>query len=423
MNINSYMKVFKFGGASVKDANGVKNLLLVLRKLDYQEVLLVVSAMGKMTNAFEKIVDSYYYKNKDLELNIEAVTRFHKNIINDLFTDKKETVLTEVQVFLDELNYFIQKNDSTDYDFVYDQIVSKAELISSLICSSYLKDNEVVNNWVDVRKCIKTNNVFRRARVDWKKTNEQIKNNIDKTKLTITQGFIASDNFGKTTTLGREGSDYTAAIFAYCLQAKEVSIFKDVAGVLNADPKEFDETTLLNQISYKEAIEMAFYGASVIHPKTLQPLQRKEIPLYVKSFSSPLEKGTSVSKGLNLEPKIPCFIVKKNQILLSISDKEFHFVMEDDISEIFNYLHQFKLKVNLIQNSAISFTVCIEDNFNKFDALIQRLQVKYKVLYNKNLTLYTVRHFTKNAIQEIEKDKEVLIKQLSRETAQIVVKN
>ena len=417
------MRVFKFGGASVKDANGVKNVLLVLQKLGCQEVLLVVSAMGKMTNAFENIVNSYFYKKENLESNIEFVARFHKNIVNDLFTDKKEEVLIEIQVFLDELNHFIKNNNSTDYDFIYDQIVSKAELISSMICSSYLKDNEVKNNWVDVRKCIKTNSVFRRARVEWKETNKQIKNNIDKTKLTITQGFIAGDDFGKTTTLGREGSDYTAAIFAYCLQAKEVSIFKDVAGVLNADPREFDKTILLNQISYKEAIEMAFYGASVIHPKTLQPLQRKEIPLYVKSFLNPLEKGTSVSKGLDLEPKIPCFIVKKNQILLSISDKEFHFVMEDDISEIFDYLHQFKLKVNLIQNSAISFTVCIEDNFNKFDTLIQKLQVKYKVLDNKNLILYTVRHFTRNAIQEIEKDKEILIKQLSRETAQIVVKN
>ena len=417
------MKVYKFGGASVKDANGVKNLLKVLQKLEYPKVILVVSAMGKMTNAFENIVDAYFYKKETLQSNIDTVIAFHQEIINELFTARKREVTDNINSFYTEIDDFIKNNNSSDYDFIYDQIVSKAELISSTICSVYLQETGLDNNWLDVRKCIKTNSVFRSARVDWYKTEAQIKNHIATKKLTITQGFIASDDYGKTTTLGREGSDYTAAIFAYCLQAKEVSIFKDVAGVLNADPRVFDKTILLNQISYKEAIEMAFYGASVIHPKTLQPLQRKEIPLFVKSFVSPLNKGTSVRKGLDLDPKVPCFIVKKDQILISISDKEFHFVMEDDISEIFDSLHQFKIKVNLIQNSAISFTVCIEDNFKTFDKFMAKLQSKYKVLYNRDLTLYTVRHFTEKAIQEIEKDKEVLLKQLSRETAQIVVKN
>lgn len=417
------MRVLKFGGASVKDAEGVRNLKKVLDKIGYKNTILVISAMGKMTNAFENIVNSYFYQKEELNSNIEVVVEFHKNIINDLFDNNKELTLNEVQLFFDELRFFLNNNNSSDYDFIYDQIVSKAELISSKICSIYLLENEIENDWADIRKCIKTNDDFRKARVDWDITTKQIKKHLLKSNLTITQGFIASDNFGKTTTLGREGSDYTAAIIAYCLDAENVTIFKDVQGVLNADPKEFNKTILLNQISYKEAIEMAFYGASVIHPKTLQPLLRKEIPLYVKSFVNPLNNGTSVSKGIVLEPKTPCFIVKKKQILLSISDKEFHFIMEEDISEIFNSLHQYKLKVNLIQNSAISFTVCIEDNFNKFDTLIQKLQIKYKVLYNKNLTLYTVRHFTENTIQEIEKDKEVLIKQLSRETAQIIVKN
>ncbi|MDH3321702.1 MAG: aspartate kinase [Flavobacteriaceae bacterium] len=417
------MKVLKFGGASVKDAKGVRNLKKVLETIGCDHTVLVISAMGKMTNAFEKIVDSYYYKKEDLQQNIEAVRAFHEQIINDLFPENYRDVLSDIQVFIDEINDFIQKNNSTDYDFIYDQIVSKAELISTKICSTFLNEHKLQNDWLDIRKCIKTNSVFRRARIDWEKTNEQVNTNIDKTKLTITQGFIASDDYGKTTTLGREGSDYTAAIIAHCLGAEEVSVFKDVAGLLNADPREFDATTLLNQVSYKEAIEMAFFGASVIHPKTLQPLQRKEIPLYVKSFIDPLARGTSVSKGVDLDPKIPCFIIKKNQILLSVSDKEFHFVMEDDISEIFDYLHQFKMKVNLIQNSAISFSVCIEDNFNNFEALFQKLHEKYKVLYNKDLTLYTVRHFTEDVVAEIEKNKEILIKQLSRETVQIVVKN
>ncbi|MCF6223968.1 MAG: aspartate kinase [Flavobacteriaceae bacterium] len=417
------MKIVKFGGASVKDAEGVKNLTKVLETIGYQNTVLVISAMGKMTNAFEKIVNAYYNKNDEFQKHIAIAKEFHDNIINELFVQNKEKVLASIQFYFDEIHDFVENNKITDYDFIYDQIVSNAEMISSKICSAFLNENNIIHHWVDVRECIKTDKVYRRARVDWQETEKQIKRQINKSKLSITQGFIASEKDGKTTTLGREGSDYTAAIFAYCLEAKEVSIFKDVQGVLNADPREFDKTVLLNQISYKEAIEMAFFGATVIHPKTLQPLQRKGIPLYVKSFKDPLKKGTSISKGLDIEPKTPCFIVKKNQILISISDKEFNFVMEDDISEIFDYLHQFKLKVNLIQNSAISFSVCIEDNFNNFDKFFQALCKKYKVMYNNNLTLYTIRHFADIDLSEIEKNKEVLIKQLSRETAQIVIKS
>ncbi len=415
------MKIYKFGGASVKDANGVKNILKILTELGHKDLLLVISAMGKMTNAFENIVDSYFNKKEELKDRIELVTNFHNAILSDLFSDPNHFVYEEINLYFDYINDFVKRNKSEDYNYVYDQIVSMAEMISTKICSIFLQENGFENNWLDVRKCIKTNSNFRRSRVNWERSTEMINKNIDRSKFIITQGFVASDENDKTTTLGREGSDYTAAIFAYCLQAKEVSIFKDVTGVLNADPREFDKTVLLNQISYKEAIEMAFYGASVIHPKTLQPLQRSKIPLYVKSFVNPLEIGTVVGKGKNIDPLIPCYIVKKDQILLSISDKEFHFVMEDDISEIFDYLYQFKMKVNLIQNSAISFTVCIEDNFNNFNALFGKLHAKYKVLYNKDLTLYTIRHFTDIALQEIEEGKDILVKQLSRETAQFVV--
>ncbi|MEN8125615.1 MAG: aspartate kinase [Bacteroidota bacterium] len=417
------MKIFKFGGASVKDAKGVENLLNVLQKTGYKNVLVVISAMGKMTNAFEEIVNTYFNKKSELNEKIENVINFHTKIANELFKDKSHYVFQEIQSIFDELNLFINHNSNTDYNFIYDQIVGNAELLSTKICSIYLLENGIENEWLDVRKCIQTDSNYRSARVHWDKTCTQINQKLEKRKLYVTQGFIAGDNFGRTTTLGREGSDYTAGIFAYCLQAKEVVIYKDVSGVLNADPKVFDQTILLNQISYKEAIEMAFYGASVIHPKTLQPLQRKEIPLFVRSFKDPLLNGTSVSKGLNLEPKTSCFIVKKDQILLSISDKEFAFIMEDDISEIFDFLHQFKIKVNLIQNSAISFSVCIEDNFNNFRPLLEKLKSKYKVLYNKNLTLYTIRHFTKDSINKIEDGKEIILKQLSRETAQIIVKN
>lgn len=417
------MRIFKFGGASVKDAAGVRNLFKVLQKVGYDEVLVVISAMGKMTNAFEEIVNSYYYKKDDLSFKVEKVKTFHEDIANELFLDSNHIVFNEVNIIIEDLQFFFNQNTSTDYNYIYDQIVSKAEIISTKICSSFLKDNGIENTWLDVRNCIKTNSEFRRAKVDWNKTCEQISKNLNKSQLYVTQGFIASDNKNNTTTLGREGSDYTAGIFAYCLHSKEVIIFKDVAGVLNADPRIFKQTVLLNQISYKEAIEMAFYGASVIHPKTLQPLQKKEIPLFVKSFINPLLKGTEVGKGIDIEPKTPCFVVKKNQILLSISDKEFAFIMEDDISEIFNLLHQFKMKVNLIQNSAISFSVCIEDNFNNFKPLFDKLKLKYEILYNGNLTLFTIRHFTDKAINKIEKNREVFLKQLSRETVQIVVKS
>ncbi len=419
------MKVYKFGGASVKDAEGVRNLKRVLDNVGYKDTILVISAMGKMTNAFEKLVSAHLTSDDDeAEINrFEDILDFHTDILKDLFKDEGHPVFEECEDLFDDLNGFLFDNNSSDYNYVYDQVVGFGELLSTKICSAYLNEHGVKNKWVDIRKCIKTNDDFRKASVNWDITTKLIKKHLSGSNLTITQGFIASDNFGKTTTLGREGSDYSAAIIAYCLNVEEVTIFKDVPGVLNADPKEFKNTKLLQQISYKEAVEMAFFGASVIHPKTLQPLQRKGIKLKVKSFVYPLEKGTKVSKGLDIEPKIPCFILKKDQILLSISDKEFHFVMENDISEIFEYLHRFKFKVNLIQNSAISFTVCVEDNFNNFESLIQKLSSKYNVLYNKNLTLYTIRHFNDDAIAEIEFEKEVLIKQLSRETAHIVVKN
>lgn len=417
------MKIYKFGGASVKDADGVKNLLKVLKEVGYDESLVVISAMGKMTNAFEKIASSYYNKNKDFSSTIETAIEFHKKIVDDLFFESKTKITTEIELIFDELLFFIENNTATDYDYIYDQIVSKAELISTKICSYYLSENGIDNNWLDVRKCIKTNSDYRRAGVNWEITSKLIKEHVKGSSLIITQGFIASDNKNNTTTLGREGSDYTAGIFAYCLDVEKTIIFKDVAGVLNADPRNFDDTILLDQISYREAIELAFYGASVIHPKTLQPLQRKEIPLFVKSFKKPENKGTVVRKGVNLIPKTPCFIVKKNQILLSISAKDFSFIMEDDISEIFDFFHQYKLKVNLIQNSAISFSVCLEDNFNTFKELYEKLKLNYLCLYNENVSLFTIRHFTETSIREIEKGKEVLVKQLSRETVQIVVKN
>ena len=414
------MKIFKFGGASVKDANGITNVFDVLQKVGYQNVLLVVSAMGKTTNALEIIIKNYFEKSNQLNASVQEVKKYHNQILLDLFQDDKMDVFTVVNNHFTDLDYFLSHNKSPNYDFVYDQIVSYGEIISSTILHYYMMYRDVESQWLDVRSYIKTDNNYRDAEVNWDITQKNIGKIAKKKSLFITQGFLGSDENGFTTTLGREGSDYTAAIFAYCLNAESVTIWKDVPGVMNADPRYFENATLLNQISYREAIELAFYGASVIHPKTLQPLQKKEIPLFVKSFLNPMLPGTSVSKGQDLDPKLPCFIVKKQQLLLSLSSIDFSFIMEENISEIFQLFHLHKMKVSLIQNSAISFSVCLEDKFGHFEILKKILSKKFQVSFNENVSLYTIRHFDQKASDMVEKNKTVLLKQLSRETLQIV---
>jgi len=416
------MKIFKFGGASVKDAEGIKNVFNLLNSVGANEVLLVISAMGKTTNALEVVIKNYFEKSSAFHASLQEVRKYHNQILLDLFEDEEHEVFFTVNSHLADLEYFLRSNKSPNYNFVYDQVISYGEIVSTTIVSYYLNEKGLKNNWIDVRNFIKTDTNYRDANVDWEQTKKLISKGIKSKTINITQGFIGSDPNNFTTTLGREGSDYTAAIFAYCLSAESVTIWKDVPGVLNADPRYFENAVLLNQISYKEAIELAFYGASVIHPKTLQPLQKKEIPLYVKSFINPLLPGTSVSKGEDLEPKTSCFIVKKNQLLLSLSSIDFSFIMEENISEIFALFHQYKMKVSLIQNSAISFSVCMEDKFGNFNELRAILAKKFKVSYNENVSLYTIRHFTKEAAEMVEKDKVVLLKQISRETMQVVTK-
>ena len=416
------MRIFKFGGASVKDANGIKNVLSVLEKVGHEDTLLVISAMGKTTNALEIVIKNYFDKSPELHSSLQEVRKYHNQILLDLFDDEEHDVYFAVKSHFADLEYFIRSNKSPNYNFVYDQIVSYGEIVSTTIVSHYFNHAGMKNNWIDVRNFIKTNNNYRDADVDWERTQQFISKGINKKALSITQGFLGSDDNNFTTTFGREGSDYTAAIFAYCLNAESVTIWKDVPGVMNADPRFFENAMLLNQISYREAIELAFYGATVIHPKTLQPLQKKEIPLFVKSFINPLLPGTSVSKGKDLEPQTPCFIIKRDLLLLSLSSIDFSFIMEENISEIFALFHQYKMKVSLIQNSAISFSVCIEDKFGKFNELKNILSKKFKVVYNENVSLYTIRHFTATAAEIVEKDKTVLLKQISRETMQVVTK-
>ena len=385
------MKVFKFGGASVKDAAGVKNVAAVFEKVGFNNVLMVVSAMGKTTNALEIVIKNYFDKSIELQQSIQEIKKYHYQILIDLIDNENHEAYLDVNALFDDLEYFIRSNKSPNYNFVYDQIVSFGELLSTTIVSHYFNFIQIKNSWLDVRTLIKTDNNYRDANVDWEKSLRLISKNIDRNTLTITQGFLGSDENSFTTTLGREGSDYTAAVFAYCLNAENVTIWKDVPGVMNADPRYFDNAILLDQISYREAIELAFYGATVIHPKTLQPLQKKEIPLYVKSFINPLLAGTSVSKGEDLVPHTPCFIIKKNQLLLSLSSIDFSFIMEEHISEIFALFAQYKMKVSLIQNSAISFSVCIEDKFGNFNELKSKLAKKFQVVFNENVSLYWSR--------------------------------
>ena len=415
------MKVFKFGGASVKDHHGVINLFNIVKLLKLKKTVIVISAMGKTTNAFEKVVNAYFNDLDQINFFIDEIKKMHSNLIRKLFKDINGELEINIDEIFSELNSFILSNKNMNYSYVYDQIVSNGELLSTLIIHHYLKENGLENTWLDSRICIKTDSYFRDSNLDWIETEKKINSSVDKNLITITQGFIGSDSNNNTTTLGREGSDYSAAIFAYALNAKSVTIWKDVPGVLNGDPRIFDDFILLNKISYREAIELAFYGASVIHPKTLQPLQRKEIPLFVKSFEEPLKDGTSVSKGISIDPNVPCFILKSNQVLLKMSSKDFSFIVEDNISEIFSLLHKYQMKVELIQNSAISFSVCVNNKYNRLDELISVLKLKYKVKVYNNVELYTIRHFDIDSIKLLDKFKgKKILEQRTEKIFQVV---
>ncbi|MGD1944800.1 MAG: aspartate kinase [Croceivirga sp.] len=416
------MRIFKFGGASVKDADGVKNVVEVLRQVGHEKTLMVVSAMGKTTNAMEAVVDTYFENESELDEKIQYVIDYHKDIINSLFESKNHDAHHKVNTLIEEFRGFLMWNKSPKYSFVYDQVVGYGELLSTTIVSAYLNDIGISNQWLDVRELIKTNNSYRDAQVDWQMPDSKIMEKVDTGTLNITQGFLGSDENNFTTTLGREGSDYTAAILGYCLNANSVTIWKDVPGVLNADPRHFQETQKLEQISYREAIELAFYGASVIHPKTLQPLQRKEIPLHVKSFVTPQNSGTTVGKGKKIEPEVPCFIVKKDQVLLKLSSLDFSFILEDNISSIFKMFHDHRLKVDLIQNSAISFSVCLDNKFGGLKSILPELEKRFKVICHEDVSLYTIRHFDEPAVASVLNGYEVLVEQRGKVTVQLVVK-
>ncbi len=443
------MKVFKFGGASVKDAKAVKNVAEILKGFPKENILVVVSAMGKMTNALERLTDAIFYPAKNVDdkkedaLTILAeIKKYHFDIIAELFPSKDNPIYNEISNTFVELDWAVEDTPTENYNYEYDKIVSIGEIVSTKIVNAYLVEAGIKSIWKDVRDFIQTDNTYREGKVDWELTQNVVNSELvplfnspgvypersrreggkgDESTIIVTQGFIGGTSENFTTTLGREGSDYTAAILAYACNAESVTIWKDVPGVLNADPKWFDETKKLDQLSYQDAIELAYYGATVIHPKTIKPLQNKKTPLIVKSFLNPAEKGTIINEVQSPLP-IPCFIFKVNQVLISISPKDFSFIAEDNFSDIFNLFSEKQVKVNVMQNSAISFSVSVDADERKLPDLIKTLQKQYRVLYNDNLELITIRYYDQATIDRVTIDKMVLLEVKSRYTVQLVVK-
>lgn len=424
------MKVFKFGGASVKDAAAVKNIASILRNYATKQLVVVVSAMGKTTNALEKVLQAWFSNDEAVQQYVNEVIAYHQQIIGELFPDKNNPVYFKTDLLFGELEGHLCSPPSPNFDYEYDQVVSFGELISTAIVSEYLVAQGFNCQWFDVRELIQTDDTWRDANINWAETSQQVSNLLApfleneglEPRIALTQGFIGASVTGHTTTLGREGSDYSAAILSHVLNAAEMTVWKDVPGVLNADPKYFENTTLISHISYREAIELTYYGASVIHPKTIKPLQNKNIPLRVRSFLSPAAPGTIINATTSEDDAIPGIILKSNQVLLSFSPKDFSFIAEDNLSQIFSALADCGIRVNMMQVSAISFSICMDENERKMDKLTALLGEKFAYRYNNGLQLITIRHYDQVTINRVLAGRQLLVEQRSRQTAQFVVK-
>lgn len=420
------MRVFKFGGASVKDAEGVKNVVSILDLFKNEKLVVVVSAMGKTTNALEAVVNAHVNNEGNWRELLDRVRVFHTDIIDELGFGKDHPVRKDLDRIFVEMEWVAEEPPAKGYNWAYDQIVSQGELISTSIISHYLSSRGVGNCLLDVRDVLMTDNTYREGKVDWTLSGQLISDCIKdlhmKNPIVITQGFIGATSENFTTTLGREGSDYTAAIFSYCLDAEEMVVWKDVPGILSADPKFYSDAIKLEQISYRDAIELTYYGATVIHPKTIKPLENKRIPLRVASFISPKEKGTQVGDFNQTKPLVPCFIFKTDQILFSISSKDFSFIAEEHLSDIFATFARHRVKINMMQNSAISFSACTDNDLMKIPGLVEEISHRFKVLYNEHLRLVTVRHYYQSTIDSLTKGKTILLEQRSRHTAQLVIR-
>jgi aspartate kinase len=419
------MEVFKFGGASVKDAASIRNIPIILEHFKDKRIVIVISAMNKTTNALEGLVHSYFYKEEGLEQEFNKIKKYHITIIDELFPDKRHSIYPDINQLFDNLKAIFSEPPSTDFDYEYDRVVSYGEMISSKILSHYLNLKGIKSTWFDITRIIATDDGFRNAKVNWLKTFENVyvlfSPIIKQSRITVLQGFIGKSENNNVVTLGREGSDYSAAIIAYCIDAASVTIWKDVEGVLNADPKYFEETHIIKNLSYNDAVELAYYGASVIHPKTIKPLENKKIPLFVKSFVNPLADGTIIN-GIPVKLPLPVYIFKVDQVLISIFPNDFSFIAEENLRDIFSIFANNKTAINLMQNTAISFSLVIDYNPDKLNALIKNLKKQFKVKYNLSLELITIRNFDQPTIEKITEGKEILLEQKTRSTAQLVVR-
>jgi aspartate kinase len=419
------INVFKFGGASVKDAEGIRNLAKIIGLNTDKQLLVVVSAMGKTTNALEDLTRAYVDQKPEIHTIFDGIKSYHEVVLNQLFDDRNHPVFDEIANTFVEIDWIIEDEPQDEFDFIYDQIVSIGELISTKIVNAYLNHAGFQSKWLDARSFIHTDNTYREGKVDWEKTQKSITATVPgllAREVAVTQGFIGGTSENFTTTLGREGSDYTAAIFAASLNAEAVTVWKDVPGVLNADPKLFSDTVKYEELSYREALEMTFYGATVIHPKTIKPLQNAKIPLKVKPFMSPLEDGTCIKES-NVVIDQPSIIVKNHQTLITISTQDLSFITEDHLCDLYGIFASEHIKVNMMQLSAISYSVCIDTDDRRFKKLIDILEKKYRVRYNASLQLITIRHFNKEVINKVIANRSVMLEQISRHTAQMVVKD
>jgi aspartate kinase len=420
------MEVFKFGGASVKDADSVRNIAHILKEVAKPGTLIVISAMGKTTNSLEKLVNAYMSRDEKLNEIVEEIRAYHLAIADKLFSSRKAEVYNEIENVFVEMQWTLEEPPSFSYNHHYDQLVSQGEVLSTLIVSRFLAQEAVRNHWVDARGFIQTDNNYREGKVDLELSGTLVKAQLmpllEREGLIITQGFIGGTSENFTTTLGREGSDYSAALFAFFCDAERVTIWKDVPGVLNADPKYFTNTKKIEALSYHDAIELTYYGASVIHPKTIKPLQNKNIPLYVKSFLHPHDPGTVISDN-ERRSAVTSYIFKDNQILLSIQPKDFSFIAEESLSSIFGLFSRSGVRVNMMQNSAISFSVCVDYDPQKIEPLIEELHEQFHVLYNTGVQLMTIRNYDQDTVSRLTENMLILLEQRSRNTHQMVMRS
>ena len=420
------MQVYKFGGASVKDADAVRNVSTILKENNTNQKVVVISAMGKTTNELETVVNQYYAGHAEWEKTLNGVFEKHVAIMKSLYTNGNfDNAIAEVKKLIDGANEFLKHNPSRNYNYIYDQIVSLGEYISTTIVSDYANSTGLSNTLLDVKQVLFTDNAYTEGKVEFKKTEEAIQkkvNELVKTGFVITQGFVGSTPEGFATTLGREGSDYTASIFAYSLDAERMTVWKDVEGIMNADPKEFADAQFLSEITYHEAIEMTYYGASVIHPKTIKPIQNKNIPLEVRSFVNYNKRGSVISANANTSFLPPIIIWKRGQVLLSFSAKDFSFIAEDHLSQVFATFAENRLRINMMQNAAISFSIAVDFKKEKIDNIVEQLQSEFSITRNEHLSLLTIRHYNQGIIDKLTLNKDVLLRQISRTTIQLLVR-